>query len=387
MRIIYINVGGSQKITSIYKKIAGQVEGLIGNGVDCKGYFLSTSVLECLPFNTNIDFFPVETARRKYFPQLQQQTYFLKALEKLLEKETFDFVYLRFPFSHALLLKLAKQYNKKFIVEKNTITISQLKSEFVSREKTSLISDLLSKIQDYYIPILRENLYLKGILNNSRLIVGVTQELSKYYKTNKTPAITITNGIDIKKYFARSASPFNREKIIMLILDGSSTDAPWQGLDRLVDSIEYYKMENDFEIWIGSEKEELASKKYVKNLGFIENQELEKVFNQVNIGSGKFAPFRAGIQEASALKTREYITRGLPLVFAAIDADIETSDLSKFCFKITNDEQLIDLPAIKKWIINLNEQYPNHPVIMNKLANETLSFEVKMKKLVDYLNN
>ena len=72
MRVIYINIGGSLKVSSIYKKIQGQVDAFINNGVDCKGYFLITEVKHIQPYSENIDLVPVKKAERKYFPQLQQ---------------------------------------------------------------------------------------------------------------------------------------------------------------------------------------------------------------------------------------------------------------------------------------------------------------------------
>ena len=68
MRIIYINIGGSLKENSIYKKIQGQINGFIHNGVDCKGCFLITDVDQVEHYSESIEFIPVQKANRTYFP-------------------------------------------------------------------------------------------------------------------------------------------------------------------------------------------------------------------------------------------------------------------------------------------------------------------------------
>jgi|GEM_PF-5924248 len=385
MRIIYINIGGSLKVSSIYKKIQGQVNAFANNGVDCKGYFLSTEVSKQQAYSENIDFVPVKKSLRKYFPQLQQQTNYLNSLETLLKKESFDYVYLRFPFSHPKLLSILKQYPKKVIIEFNSISSSETRSHSKNKHYDGYISGVLSKLQDIQIPIFYDWLLMTSIVNQAKLIVGVTSELVEFYKTKKSDGIAIPNGIDVSLYATRISPSISKSKIIMLILDGTSTDAPWQGMDRLIKSIRHHKLENNLEVWICSDKNEYASLPFIKELGYLNGEKLTNLFNSVHFGSGKFSTHRSGIKDISALKSREYISRGLPLAYAGNDSDIENSDLNKYAYKIPNDESIINLPDIIKWICKLYENRPNHAEEMKELAYKKLSFDIKISELLTYL--
>ncbi len=386
MRIIYINIGGSLKENSIYKKIQGQINGFIHNGVDCKGCFLITDVDQVEHYSESIEFIPVQKANRTYFPQLEQQYLFLEALEQLLTKEDFDYVYLRFPFSHPKLLSILKQHPKKIIIECNSNKLAEIKSHFKEEKYTSFISAFLSKLQDKYIPILYYWLFMYRIINEAFLIVGVTLELSELYKTKKTGYLTISNGINISKYPTRKAPTIDSNKVIMLILDGTSTSAPWQGMDRLIKSIQKHQLTEVLEVWTCSNKNKYANYPFIKELGYLEGEQLTKVFDQVHIGSGNFSLYRLGIKDICSLKSREYMARGLPLAYIGNDFDIENTSLKNYAYKMPNEDSIINFPSILTWLSELYEQKPNHPLELHQLSEEHLDFKIKTKQLVDYLN-
>ena len=129
----------------------------------------------------------------------------------------------------------------------------------------------------------------------------------------------------------------------MLILDGTSTSAPWQGMDRLIKSIQKHQLTEVLEVWTCSNKNKYANYPFIKELGYLEGEQLTKVFDQVHIGSGNFSLYRLGIKDICSLKSREYMARGLPLAYIGNDFDIENTSLKNYAYKMPNEDSIIKL--------------------------------------------
>jgi len=378
---IYINIGGTTKLTSIYKKIDGQIASIKKNGIAIESIFLSTAVAEKTKLTENITLYPVQKAERKYFPQWQLQYYYIKTLDKLLKEHDADYYYLRYPFAHPALLRLIKKYPSKFIIEYNAIQILEIKCEEKTKTRASNISSIMAKLQDYARPLFYEWLYAKPIIKYAHKTLGVTKQISEYYKKYKSKTIAIGNGIATANYLTRIAPPIINSKIKLLILDGTSTQAPWQGTDRLINSIITHKMENVVEILIAGNNTLSSPHSFVTHLGYLNHDELNNIFNQVHIGTGNLCIFRKGLLEGAVLKNREYAARGLPILLAHDDIDISKPAWHDYVYKIKNNEDIINLPKVHQWLINLYKQKPQHAFEMATLAKKTLDFEKKLMLL------
>jgi len=364
----------------------GQIEGLIHNGAYCKGYFLTTHTNEQQKLNEHINYYPIEKPASNLFYQLKLKKKYIKALQDILNESSAEYVYLRYAFASKALLKMIQSSNKKFIIERNSKSLEEITS-LCKEEKFGLnISSILGKIQDCFIPFFNEKLYSKKISAASYLTVGVTQELAKHYQPQTNKRICIPNGINVKAHNVRNNLPFKQgEKCVFLIMDGTSTPAPWQGLDRLIQSVYKHQLAHMVEIRIAGNKRTIYSDSFVHQLGFLEGEELEKAFNEAHIGTGNLCLFRKNLKEGSVLKNREYAVRGLPILYAMDDEDFDQTELAHFSFKVSNSNETINLPMLLSWIANLYATEPKLAMKIHNSARSILNFNTKMKRLTEFI--
>lgn len=385
--MVYINIGGSLKVTSVYRKIIGQIEGMNNCGISCRGVFLTTHVKELKPLNSFIDFHPIPVPTGNLFYQLKLKKSYLKAIEKILEETDADYVYLRYSFGNRQLLKIIRESKKRFIIERNSKILNEIIAICKTQGLKLKIAAILSKIQDCIIPFLAEKFYAKPISNNTALTVGVTQELTLHYQNNPNKRITLPNGIDAERYKVRKANPYHHaQKCVFLILDGTSTPTPWQGVDRLIRSVIAHKLSEQIEIHIAGNKKLKHPHTFVKYLDYLEGEELENAINNAHIGTGNLCLFRKNLFEGSVLKNREYIARGLPVLYAMDDLDFDTTEIAQYAHKIPNSNEIIDLPRLLDWLAGLYKDNPHLSENMHSVASKVLGFNAKMKKLKDALD-
>lgn len=371
-------------MSSVYKKIIGQIDALNTLGVKTKGLFLNAVVTENKSLNQFIDFIHVPKPTKNLFYQIRQQNAYSKVVVDLIKNHPCQQIYLRYSFANKHIYKAIRSSSKNIIVERNSIALSEIASlcnEFKLKPNLSVV---LKKIQECYYPAAMECFYGKKINKNTNTLVGVTQEIAELYRSKNS--ICITNGIAVSNYLPRkNSAPLGDEKLILLILDGTSTPSPWQGVDRLIKSIIYHQLELKIELRIASKFDNFGNNNFVTHLGYLSGSELEKEINNAHIGTGNLCLFRKNLNEASVLKNREYLTRGLPVLYTAIDTDIENTAFKTYCFKVPNDDSLLPLPSIFAWAKQLYKTKPNHPIEMHQLAMEHLDFKVKAKQLLPYL--
>src|SRR5207249_2857500 len=68
--------------------------------------------------------------------------------------------------------------------------------------------------------------------------------------------------------------------------------------------------------------------------GVLDRAQLHRLLAQVDVGVGTLALHRKGLEEASALKVREYLALGLPVVLG--NADTDFPDGADFLLRVPN---------------------------------------------------
>lgn len=147
-------------------------------------------------------------------------------------------------------------------------------------------------------------------------IIGVTDEIVEHEKHRISSRFKIghvyPNGIS----YDSEPLPDNREGQQQWIFV-SSYFYPWQGLDRLLASLR----ESDIEVTlhlVGELSEDhrqlLAGESRVVVHGELTIDEIKGVAGQCCVGVSSMALDRQGLEEACALKVREYLQMGLPVV-------------------------------------------------------------------------
>ena len=222
---------------------------------------------------------------------------------------------------------------------------------------------------------------LINILCYKVLMYGPESKYFQYFTNNKI--INVTNGYNVSKInFNDSLS--NDNKTIKLV--GVAAIADWHGFDRVIRSMKNSINKIEFNIIgngpeLGSLKKLVNSNnlnKFVKFHGNLQGKELEDIYYKSDIGIATCAGFRKNINKASDLKSREYVNYGIPFISSVDDDDFVGCN---FVFKVLNDESLINLDKIIGSFHS--RKLTNDRALINKYAVENLSFNSKVKKILD----
>ncbi|MDF2158190.1 glycosyltransferase [Algoriphagus sp. CAU 1675] len=135
----------------------------------------------------------------------------------------------------------------------------------------------------------------------------------------------------------------------------------WHGTDRFINSLSKYKPNNFYLHLVGEGeflenlKNSIISDSYLNDHvvfhGFKIGEDLENVYKMCNISLGCLGNHRKGIHTIQALKNREYCSYGLPIVFSEDDPGFRNSN---FVYRVSEDENLIDLNHLYNWFINIS---------------------------------
>ena len=114
--------------------------------------------------------------------------------------------------------------------------------------------------------------------------------------------------------------------------------------------------------------------------GILKGLELDKLYDISNIGIGSIGLEKIKSKYRSELKAREYCAVGLPFIASSIDRDFPSS--IKFRF-IVKSEQKINFEEVIEWY---NQLPHNIPVTMHKYALNNLDYNIKVKEIINRLN-
>jgi hypothetical protein len=242
----------------------------------------------------------------------------IPAMVEAVKKFSPDVIYLRwsmyvFP-SHRLF------HVAPVVVEINTDDISQ--------------HQMLGKIYSTYNRLTR-GIYLKhaaGLVFTS----GELQTCNSFVPF-KRPNVVIANGIDLSQN-PESPAPDNARPRIGFI---GTPDLSWQGVDKIVRLAELCP-DLDIDV-IGFDGLEDGSRK-PDNLyfhGYLEKDQARAILAKDDVGLGTLALHRKGMDEASSLKTREYLAYGIPVIIPYIDTDLSDLNADTILY-IPNTEDTVD---------------------------------------------
>ena len=204
------------------------------------------------------------------------------------------------------------------------------------------------------------------------------------------------NGINVDKIPIRSWKKNNTIRIIAV-----ASFQECHGIDRLIKGLIHYynsgkQEKRDCILHIvggGSPVEkcrELATpiKDKIIFHGYLFGKELDKIYDSVDIGTEFLAPARKKIVVSSSLKSREYISRGLPFV-TACKLDIDKDNQLPFVLKLADDELPINIQQVIEFY---DEFYGNEDLVfskiraMRKFAEDNLTMDGAMKNVLGFIN-
>jgi hypothetical protein len=391
MKIIYIFTSPTLTPYSVQNKVLSQINGLTNAGVMCYGAFFTTLVQKENKYSENVNFYPVNKSNKKYFNDFFQRRELDKTLWEFISKEfdNTDFFYVRYPGATRQFVKIAKKFGNKIVLEHQSKELDEIQSLMVANKFGFKPSKLLSWLQYSFIPYFLEYYFGPKISRYVKASVAVTNEIGSYQKEKGCKnVIVITNGINTRINKLKNASQLTDE-LCILFLKGSSGYSPWNGFDRLINSIDEYiaKIHNGLKIKLlvyGFQVQgEIPQRDYIFEGGFVTGSELDNVFQKAHIGVSGIQVYLKNFKEATSLKVREYTARGLPFFYAYTDPDLN-ADAKEFCLEFPNDDSLIDMEKVIEFAKKALED-KDLPQKMRKYAEEHMDYEVKMKKLYQEL--
>lgn len=197
--------------------------------------------------------------------------------------------------------------------------------------------------------------------------------------------INISNGINLKDVVEKqNISPKSNHLYEFISV---SSMCRWHGIDRFLNGIE--KTHNIIFHIVGPKNsyyDELFN--IVKNKGledkvifhgFLGHEQLAEVYKKCHIAIGSLGRHRSGIDSLSSLKNREYIAKGLPIVYSENDRDF---DKESFVFKVKADESYVNIDDLLSW-------YNDFSIPSEYITNIAYNFtwDEQMKLVINELNN
>lgn len=228
--------------------------------------------------------------------------------------------------------------------------------------------------------------------NYSNIIVTV----SDHEKIFGIPTIKTSNGINYSSFPIKNETPLLNE----FNLIGLANLQYWHGFDRVVNGIKAYKKANNiinvkFHI-VGNGDAIPKLKNLVNELSLTDNvifygqkldESLNDIFNFSHMAVGILGLHRTNdkYSSISSLKVREYCVRGIPFIDGFPDTDIDSN--FPFWFKVPADDSIIDINEIINYFIDIKNKYPDYSNRMNLFAKEYLTWDVKLKELINWIKN
>lgn len=390
IKLYYIYTSAAIVSDSVQTKIIAQIDALNKSGIDCTGLFFSTSIDEAFNFNQYIQFIPCKQTHYKYFNLSIQKKVVITTIADYVDRNVPPdaLIYIRYPGLSFSLYRFSKKNKGRILSEHISKEIDEyksFKSEFPFGLKPS---KLISYIQYMFLPIFNERMWGRLYRKNTRAIIAESNEVALYQMSKGgTRYFVNANGIDTQIYSARGIPALDKE-IKILFLKGTSSIAQWNGIDRLIKSLDAFTS-NDYTITLiicgKIIDNEIPERDYIRFEGYLSKQALDTLFSEVHFGISTLCLFRKNLNEIAGLKTREYLVRGLPFLYAYTDPDIEQSSyIQSYCLKYPNDDSIIDFNEVINFIKTINHN-ATHAGEMNEWARHHIDWRVKMKQLANFI--
>jgi hypothetical protein len=268
-----------------------------------------------------------------------------------------DIIYLRwsmYVFPAHRIFKIAP-----VVIEINTDDVSQ--------------HEMLGAIYSFYNRLTRPI-----FLTNAAGLVFTSTELqaSTSFSGYLRPSVVIANGIDLSKNPATPAPGNERLRVGFI----GTPDLAWQGVDKISRLAEFCP-DLDFDI-IGYD--DPGTK--LTNLffhGYLDTDEARTVLARDDVGLGTLALHRKSMQEASSLKTREYLAYGIPVIIPYKDTDLDDLKIDTI-LRIPNTEDSIEQTwqTIRNFVYKMKGRR-----VARELIADRIDSQLKEKKRLEFFRS
>ena len=290
----------------------------------------------------------------------------------------YSYVYIRHFMTNPLFLFMLWKIKKRNPTVKIFLEIPTFPYKFANNN-LGFVSKISQVIDSFCTPFFK--IFIEKIITFSTddVIFGI-------------PTIKIDNGIDVEK---NSVIVPQHSQQNTINLFGLANVQFWHGFDRILEGMKLYANQQNptqttivFHIvgqsgLINELKDKVQQLGLQSNVifhGFLTGKELERMFAICQVGVSALAMYRVHLDNASPLKSREFVSRGLPFITAHEDEGFPNN--YPFILKFNNDDSAIDMHQVINFVNTLNN-YPNYWQMMHQYAKDNFTWESKLKTVVD----
>ena len=210
------------------------------------------------------------------------------------------------------------------------------------------------------------------------------------------PTLCTFNGIQVEDV-ALVGGAYREEEITLI---GVAYMQRHHGYERIIDGMrEYYESgENRYTVtlrlvWDGPEKagyQELAEKYHLRDhVVFYPNKsgkELDELYDGSDIALGSFGMYKLGLYTLGALKTREYLAKGMPFI-TGCPVDVLEEDYP-YVKTFSNDAQSVDIREVIQFYEKLKKENGEKKKLAWKIresAVSRVSMQSVMQPIIDFI--
>lgn len=292
----------------------------------------------------------IKRAKWKIFLHLISSSWKLRSV---LKEVDFDIVYMRYRLYAPFLKSALKKHPQ--IVEINTDDVNEYRHS--------------SPLLYWYNKIFR-TLFLRSVDG----FVCVSNELCNQFMIYHKPMVVIANGINVDELSFEPSTSTSRPSLVFI----GSPNQRWHGVDKIVCMAQKLS-EFDFHI-VGLDGTNTDNLFYH---GYLTTDDANTFVRKHDIGISTLSLYEKTMEEASPLKTRQYLAQGLPVIYAYVDTDFESENT--FSLQLPNSQNNVS-EAIEKIRKFVNSVYADETIRAQarEFAKNRLDVTVKEKKRLSF---
>jgi len=300
--------------------------------------------------------------------------------------DKYELIYLRYPlFDFSSFMVGRKNWNK-------------IVTEHHSKELLE-IPKLSGNRAVLYGQYICERLFGRINLSKTLGLTGVTNDIVKYelsrISNSTKPSHVFSNGVDLNDFkfkYPNGYFPKKEARDCVQFVFMASRFCAWHGLDRLWNSLIYYRSDTPIVInIIGEVSDELAPPNSldgnvtIRFHGVLKKEQVAEVIGSCDVAIDSLALDRLSFTESSTLKAKEYMAIGLPIVGSVPDVDVKGlgPDYKGF-FKVEVNEDRFCMDDVVHWYLSIFNS--DHYVDMLMRARESVGWHSKVEKLIKFFD-
>lgn len=364
-RLLYILMADMENAADgVAKKAKMQLAAFAENGLESY----------CIGYGKNDDVILLGNGTRQTIGNcgkaLIRRQAFWKNVIKHLKSNKYDVCYVRYPYCSFQLLHAFR------LIRKGGANLYLEIPTYPYQVETNKGNRLLRIVQKYLDKLLRP--FMKKYVQKCYLI-GIPAD-----SFEGIPAVNIPNGIN-PGYFKKKEHKAGADQM-HIICCAHMFHA--HGFDRLIQGLVQYQGDksNIFIHMVGDGPELSKYKNLVQanNLekqvlfhGYLAGDKLDEMFDRCNLACGSLGMHRGGFESGSPLKTKEYLSRGIPFIYAYKETGLP-EDFA-YAKRFPANEEPIDFTQILEFFDSYKRDMETAAVVMREYAEDHFTWKVLLK--------